>query len=373
MTVAAANAITVRLPDQELREFPVGAAVHIYRDTFVGLDPAGLLKTFVVGDRFVGIAYAEADNSAGAAAAIKCQVVTKCDFEFTFTSAANLDSGKAMFATDDSTIDSVGHPDAWVGSVLHKDVDASSKVIIRMRQPHEKWLPSMGGAREYVLAGQFLTPTGAVGDANVVAPGGLVSYSHLGLGVLNELIDGAAYNLQFDAVAEIADASVRCSANLLASKGCTLEVDLHLTDIGDAAALDVDWGFATLVDTASVRNDLDTAADNALFHMDGSSANILAQSDNGTTDVAPTDTTLDNVTTALAYKNCIVIVRPPVAATPTLCLAEFWVDKVRVLSSTTFSVIATALLGGIVGAEKTSDDTTAVLKFKNLRICGAAD
>lgn len=367
MTAAAANAILIRLPDQELREFPVVAADIIYRDTFVGLDPAGMLKPFEVGDRFVGIAYEQADNSAGAAAAIKCQVVTKCDFEFTFTSAANLDSGKAMFATDDSTIDSVGHPDAWVGNVIHKDVDASSKVIIRMREPHQKWNPTMGGALEYVLNGQFALVTGAAGAAaDFVQPGGLVASSVLGLGLLNELVDGAAYSLNFDAVAEVADASVRCSANLLASKGATLEVDLHLTDIGDATALDVDWGFATLVDTDSVKADLDTAADNALFHMDGATATILCQSDNGTTDVAPTTSGLSNVTTALAYKNCIVIVRPTGAV-------EFWIDKVRVASATTFAVATTALLGGIVNIEKTSDDTTAVLKFKRLRICGAAD
>lgn len=367
MTAAAANAIIVKLPDAELREYPVVASDIIYRDTFVGLNPAGLLKPFEVGDEFVGIAYEKADNASGAAAAIKCRVYVKCDFVFALTSAANLDSGKALFATDDSTIDTVGHPDAWVGQVLHKDVDASGKVVVRMREPHEKWQPSMGGAIEYVLNGQFLTPTGAAGAAaDVLEPAGLVAASVVGLGVKNVLIDGAAYDLEFDAVAEVADASIRCSANLLASKGATLEADLHMTNIGDNAALDADWGLCTLTDTASVRADIETAADLAMFHMDGNSANILAQSDNGTTDVAPTDTTIDNVTTALSYKKFKTIVRPSGTV-------EFWIDGVRALASTVFAVATTALLGGIVNIEKTSDDTVAVLRMKRLRIAGAAD
>lgn len=371
MTVAAANAITVRLPDQELREFPVGAAVHIYRDTFVGLDPAGLLKTFVVGDRFVGIAYEEADNSAGAASAIYCQVVTKCDFEFTFTSAANLDSGKAMFATDDSTIDSVGHPDAWVGSVLHKDVDASNKVIIRMREPHQKWNPSMGGALEFRFDGLGVNPTGAAGAAaDFVQPGGLIASSVVGLGVTQALLDGSGFDLTFDATSEVADASMRTPAVFLASKGCTFHARLHSTVIGADGSIYFDWGFATLVDTAASRatkTGFDALADIATFHMDGNDANIKAQSDNGTTDVAPADTTIDNVTTAVTgEKDFIVIVRPSGAV-------EFWIDGVRALSSTTFAVSTTALLGGIVNMLKTVGTVVPAMRVRNLRICGAAD
>ena len=365
MTALAANVNTNRMVDQDLREFPVGV-YHVYKGGFVGLDPAGMLKPFAPGDELVGLAYEEVDNSAGTAGAKKGRAFVRGDVVCTLTSAADLDSGKPVFALDDSTtIATIGHPDAYVGRILHKHVDASNQVVVRMREPDEKWTASLGGALEYILAGETLTPTGAAGADADVHTAGIIANSALGLGVLNVDGTGGGYDLQFDAVAEIAQASIRTPEVFLASKGATLEGTLHLTDIGDAAALDVDWGLATLVGTASVRKDFDTAEDNALFHMDGASANILAQSDNNTTDVAPVDTTIDNVTTAGAYKSFKVIVRPSGTC-------EFWIDGVRRLAATAFAVRTTARLGAIINAEKTSDDTTAVVRILKMRAAGAA-
>lgn len=370
MTAASANATIVKLPDQDLREYPVVAADIIYRDTFVGLNPAGMLKPFEVGDEFVGIAYEQADNSAGAAADIKCRVVTLGDFEFTFSSAANLDSGRAVYATDDSTIALIGHPDAFVGRILHKDVDASNKVIIRMKEPHERWLPADTGALEFLFNGGGVNPTGAAGAAaDFVQPGGMIASSVVGLGVTQALIAGGGADLTFDATSEVADASLRTPSIFLASKGCTFHAILHATVLAADTSADFHWGFETLTDTAASRATLtaiNALADNALFSMAGNAADIYAQSDNGTTDVAPTDTTIDNVTTSVTgEKEFHVIVRPSGAV-------EFWIDRVRVLSSTTFAVATTALLGGIVNMVKTVGTVVPAMRIRKIRVCGAA-
>ena len=100
----SANRQVERLVDQELREYPVGASVHIYTGALVGRDPAGHLKAFEPGDTFVGVAYEEADNSAGAAAAIDCRVFVLGDFNHTLTSVAITHEGRAVYATADNTI-----------------------------------------------------------------------------------------------------------------------------------------------------------------------------------------------------------------------------------------------------------------------------
>jgi hypothetical protein len=118
-TALAANADRSRFVDQELREYPVAASEHVYRGSYVGVNPAGYLKTFVPGDEFVGIAYEEADNSSGAAAAINCQVFVQGDFSLTLTSAALTDVHKPVYATDDNALSLTGHPDAYVGRIVH--------------------------------------------------------------------------------------------------------------------------------------------------------------------------------------------------------------------------------------------------------------
>lgn len=55
------------------------------------------------------------------------------------------------------------------------------------------------------------------------------------------------------------------------------------------AALDINVGIAN----ATHGSDMDSATESVLIHIDGNSVNILAESDDGTTEVAATDTTKD--------------------------------------------------------------------------------
>ncbi len=361
MTALTANANVTRLVDQELREFPVGAAVTIYRGGFVGIDPAGYAKDFEPGDLFAGIAYEYVDNSSGAAAADKVRVYTQGDFEFTLTSAALTDVGKPVYATDDSTLALTGHPDAYVGKVVH--YEAANTVIFRMRQWGEA-PPNGNGSITLGLTGhETFTETGAT--AGTFTLNGFDGKSALGLGILMADAENAGITFQFDATAEVALASIRTTDDRLPiDKGVTMDVELVVSDKGDDAALDIDWGFGTALTTNS-EADIDHAdmVQLACFHMNGNSDNILCQSDDNTTDVAATDSTIDNDSTTDVAKKFKIIVRP--AGT-----VEFWIAGARVLSSTSFGVLSTANLAAFINMEKTSNDTTAVLTFRNLVVKG---
>lgn len=357
---ATANRELGRQADMEIRRYPVGAAVHIYKDTNVGIDPAGYLKAFVPGDVFAGVAYEEIDNSSGTAGALYCRVRKEGDFVLPITSVAVLDAGKPVFCTDDQAYALIGHPDAFFGILLH--YESSGYAVVRMRGEGVK-PPNGAGSQELLVTGaESFQPTGATaGTLN--GPGGFEIKSALGLGVLhNDAADGGV-KFQFDAVAEVALASMRTINDTFpVAKGITLECDLCVADKGDAAALDIDFGFGTALTTDS-EADVDHAAmvNLAAFHLDGASDNILAQSDDNSTDVAAADTTIDNDSTTDLPKRFKIIVRPSGAV-------EFWINGARVLSSTTFAVSAAANLAAFINMEKTSDDTTAVMIARNIRV-----
>lgn len=363
MTALTANRNVDHLVDQELRSYPVGASVHIYRNGFVGVDPAGYAKAFVPGDVFVGVAYEEIDNSSGSAAALYVRVYTEGDFVMALTSAALKDAGHPVFATDDAALARTGHPDAFVGTVVHKDKDASGYAVVRLRRPGEK-PPNGIGSIELTLSGhETFAETGATaGTFNLE---GYDGKSALGLGILMADAEDAGITCQFDGTTEVALASIRTTDDRLpVDKGITFEVDLVVSDKGDNVALDIDWGLGTAL-TSNSEADIDHAdmVQLACFHMNGNSDNILFQSDDNTTDVAAVDTLIDNDSSTDVSKKFKIIGRPDGTV-------EAWVNGVRVLSSTTFALLSTALVAPFINVEKTSEDTPAVLTFKNLRVCG---
>jgi len=359
MTALSANRNIDHLVDMELREFPVGAAETIYRNGFVGVDPAGYAKAFEAGDLFVGIAYEAVDNSAGAAAALDVRVYFEGDFVLPISGVALTDIGHPVFATDDGDCLLTGHPDAFVGTLVH--YDASGKAVVRLKAPGQK-PPNGVGSFEAALTGfEGYPATGAVAGDELV--GDFEFESILGPGLSSPTAgENGGHTMAFDATSETALASCRTmQAMWPVDKAITFEVELHLTDIGDDE-MDVDWGLGTALDTDTEANiDHASMVQLACFHLDGLVANILAQSDDNTTDVAAVDTTIDNsLTVAKKFK---IIVRP--AGT-----VEFWIDGVRALATTSFAVLSTADLAAFINMEKVADAGVASLIFWNLRVAG---
>jgi len=126
----SANREVDRYVDQELRSYPVAASTHVYKGAFVTLNASGYAEPLSAGDRFVGLAYEEADNSSGANADIRVRVFTLGDFGHTLTGATVADVGRAVYAGADNTLTFTPGGNTFVGYV--KDWVTTNEIIVRL-------------------------------------------------------------------------------------------------------------------------------------------------------------------------------------------------------------------------------------------------
>lgn len=110
-------------------EIPVIASDIIYEGAAVGVvDATGHARPLNAADRFAGFAEAQADNSAGAAAAINVRIVESGKIQLAVTGAVITDLGQPVYASDDDafTFNPVGG--AFVGFV-HRFVSSGVAVV----------------------------------------------------------------------------------------------------------------------------------------------------------------------------------------------------------------------------------------------------
>ncbi|MDD4890549.1 MAG: hypothetical protein PHU85_11550 [Phycisphaerae bacterium] len=124
--------------------------------------------------------------------------------------------------------------------------------------------------------------------------------------------------------------------------GPILEARINVQEKGDAAPVDIVWGLANGTSTT----DADGITEAVLFSMNGNAADINAESDDGTTEVAATNTTAD--ATEGTYQEFWIDARDPSDC-------HLYIDAVEVLASTTFDISkATGPLKALVLVEKTA-------------------
>lgn len=128
---------------------------------------------------------------------------------------------------------------------------------------------------------------------------------------------------------------------------------------GSGAAVDFNIGLANGTSTT----DADAVTEHVFFHIDGSDTKIYAQSKDGTTTVAATDTTTTiTAGSAVANRKELWIDARDTAS------VKLYVDGVRVLSGTTFVLSAAAgPLGLLAHLEKTTGTTTGKFLIDALR------
>ena len=108
---------------------PVIAADIIYEGAAVGVvDASGHARPLVGGDRFGGFANALADNSAGAAAAVRVDVKTAGYIELPVAGAVITDRGLPVYATDDDTFTFNPVGGSFIG-FLHRFVSAGVGIV----------------------------------------------------------------------------------------------------------------------------------------------------------------------------------------------------------------------------------------------------
>lgn len=130
----------------------------------------------------------------------------------------------------------------------------------------------------------------------------------------------------------------------------------NVIDDGNATAIDFSIGVAN--DTHA--SDADAITESCFLHLDGSTLDLFAESDDGTTEVAATDTTVN-----------IVLGTPVhfVIDGRNLADIKIYVNGVLMLGSTVFKLdAATGPLKLLAHLEKTSDATTADYRFSQLRV-----
>lgn len=160
--------------------------------------------------------------------------------------------------------------------------------------------------------------------------------------------------LAFDAVAEVAQAAIVSGVTFPANKGWIFEAEVAIYNIGDAAALDISVGVAN----ASHASDMDAATESALFHFDGNDLSAKCESDDGTTEVAAQDSTVDLVDDTYALLQIDARDNTNI---------KFYINGVRAVSASTFKLdAATGPLKALVHLEKTSDDTVADVRVREM-------
>lgn len=137
------------------------------------------------------------------------------------------------------------------------------------------------------------------------------------------------------------------------------EMAFRMPNGGSGSASDFTIGIAS----GTHATDFESVAEFAAIHLDGGATAINAESDDGTTDVAPTDTTkVFSAGTALSKRvECWIDTRDKANV-------KFYVDGVRVLTGTTFTLAAaTGPLFLIAHLEKTTGTETADMTIDWLR------
>lgn len=369
--VLTADAEIDRYADQELREYPVVAADVIYKGALVGIDPAGYLKPFEVGDRFVGVAYEQVDNSTGAAAAKYCKVFTIGDFEYTLTSVALTDVGKAAYATADNALSLTGHPDAYVGRIVN--YVSSNTCIVRLKGPGEK-APGDGTCIDIDIDfAKILVANQDEATATLKIGGSSIKTAAVGAGLTagttGFLMDESTGELRMliDNDNEAENLTVETPQVFNITKGVTFDATFKLEAAGGAATDDLDLGLAGLSGgiTATERADMQAATAgflNAVYHVDTNGLDLEVRTDDNATAGSETDTTVNLV--LQTAKTVKIIVRPS-------GVVEWWVAGARVLSTTAFSIGASGLLAGIVNIEKSTGTGVPEIRIKRLRVAGA--
>lgn len=117
MATLAADAVRAyQLGDIE--EYPVVASDIIYQGAAVGENGSGYARPLVAGDRFLGFADAQADNSAGAAGDLRVAVKTRGRVQLPIAALAiTANDRPAVYASDDDTFTLTATSNSLIGYV----------------------------------------------------------------------------------------------------------------------------------------------------------------------------------------------------------------------------------------------------------------
>lgn len=175
---------------------------------------------------------------------------------------------------------------------------------------------------------------------------------------------GGGYSVQFSATAEAQKVDLLSDKSFALAANWILEAVVNVITAADADVVDVSVGVAN----ATHATDADSITESAFIHLDSSgSTNILAESDDGTTEVAATDTTAD-WTAGTAFH---IMLDGRDASN-----VKYYINGAEVLSATANLgniALATGPLKAIFHVEKSSNDSLFSIRLNKLEVRLTAD
>lgn len=167
---------------------------------------------------------------------------------------------------------------------------------------------------------------------------------------------GGSHRLTFSATAEAQKVDILSKQGFAVASNWIVEGGFTVVDDGDATAIDFNIGVAN----ATHASDADSITESCFLHLDGNGLDLYAESDDGTTEVTATDTTV-NIALGTSV-HFVIDGRNPADI-------QIYVNGALVLGSTTFVLTAaTGPLKLLAHLEKSSDDTTAEYYVDYLRV-----
>jgi hypothetical protein len=167
---------------------------------------------------------------------------------------------------------------------------------------------------------------------------------------------GEGVSLAFDTTTEAQKLDALSTLGIPVGTPCLVEALICLNANGSGSAVDFNVGLASATDA----DDADDIAESLFIHINGGALDIFAESDDGTTEVAATNTTVDAV-----------------EGTPFLAQwdltdeedIQLYINGVNVLASSVFKLDnATGPLKLLAHLEKTSDAATANVTVMRLGV-----
>jgi|LSQX01.3.fsa_nt_gb predicted RecA/RadA family phage recombinase len=162
--------------------------------------------------------------------------------------------------------------------------------------------------------------------------------------------------LALDSTSEAQKADILSDAAIPVTVPFVVEGRMAIFDISAGAEPDINVGIAN----ATHASDADSITESVFFHLDGTSLDIKAKSDDGTTEVAATDTTVDAVDDT--FFDFRIDARD-------LTDIKLYINGARVLAATTFKLDkATGPMKLLAHIEKTTSASTCEIQIAHLAI-----
>jgi len=188
----------------------------------------------------------------------------------------------------------------------------------------------------------------SLGDGFATVPIGVAGINHRIIG------HAEGVTMIFDATAEAQKMDALSHRGVAALSPCLVEAEICINANGSGGAVDLNVGLAN--DTHAT--DADSITESLFTHVDGASLNILAESDDNTTEVAATDTTVD------AVEGTPFLVQWDLADWEDI---QMYIDGVNVLPASVFDIsVATGPMKLLAHMEKTADAATGNVTVRRL-------